>query len=218
MGQHALGEPRKFKRKSDGVVGIGHWILWGGCEQASISWPDGPATRHVEHEFDCGLYEDLGELKLCDDSCIVIADGYATIDGSVIQQLCGTDDKLGETIVPEFTPEFLQSEFNTKVGDESIVSVTGEPDVLPPEKTSDSELPQHWTAPEESKLVEFSRDEIIRHYLSENSDASNAQVVEHLATNSITVTDEQVARVRSMMAESAKLVDKSQPSEELPAA
>lgn len=33
--------------RMDGIVGLGHWIRFAGLEQLSVSWPDGPATRHT---------------------------------------------------------------------------------------------------------------------------------------------------------------------------
>lgn len=34
-------------RRSDGVLGVGFEIEFGGLPQLSIAWPDGPATRHT---------------------------------------------------------------------------------------------------------------------------------------------------------------------------
>lgn len=33
--------------RMDGIVGLGYWIQFAGLEQLSVSWPDGPATRHT---------------------------------------------------------------------------------------------------------------------------------------------------------------------------
>lgn len=38
----------KFFRRSDGIVGVGFVILYGGVNQFSISWPDRPCERFTE--------------------------------------------------------------------------------------------------------------------------------------------------------------------------
>jgi hypothetical protein len=104
--------PRKFRRH-DGVIGVGYWIVWAGLDQASVSWPDAPANRYTQMQFDRGDVEDLGELQEIPEPL-----NAEQVHAMGLQQVCGTEavpevsnnvdlDKITIPATPQTAPESL---------------------------------------------------------------------------------------------------------------
>jgi hypothetical protein len=232
MESNAVGEARRFRRR-DGVVGVGHWIEWAGLVQASVSWPDGAATRHQDDEFSkFGGYEDLGPVLAVEKTdvpgaILILSDAmksdsdfaftwHANISMAAIDEGCKPE------IAHQAASRFMQMAFGVMEIDhpgmalpnspdllgsnlQPAETITGEPEILPPEPTSPiaDQLPA--LPPLEVAAEPVSVLQAINDYLTQYPDANTEQVVEHLALNDVVTTLQEVTNVRNALRGSAEV-------------
>ncbi len=106
MVTNAMGA-RRFRRVIDGVLGLGYYINWAGLKQASVAWPDVPACRYVPDDFTRQVIEDMGEVKVCDQSCVVIDHSamILSVNESATYETFRSPDELSIQLPTEATPE-----------------------------------------------------------------------------------------------------------------
>ncbi len=142
-----------------------------------MSWPDGAATRHPEEEFASGHMVELGDSKLCNSSCVQVQEtGLVDIraNGDVY-----VDGDLVQSLCQQ-----PQAEMN------------------PPLAVEPAE-PIHWTGESEPAAPAVNPKQAAAEYLATAPEASNSQVIDHLATIDIAVTAPQVAEARESIASAA---------------
>lgn len=210
MGVNAMGA--RYFRRTDGIIGVGFFIDFAGLRQASISWPDRVSSRHTEDEFERGVIEDITDSVVgkslvvdqeVDERGIQVAqsfndwlqsvrdaggDAWDGVDvESVLTELRGRVEQPVESdpVPPENVGEPKES--SEIVADEPQI----EADSVGPSVEPPLDVPE--PAPKKSEA------ESIREYITANPEASNAQVIEHLATVSVEVTSSQVAYQRKKL-------------------
>lgn len=202
MGSNAL-VARRFRR-SDGIVGVGFYIQYAGLTQASVSWPDREAQRYTEDQFKLGALTDAGEVNW------PMIGATAEEMASLRSQKDAVEMSLKQSAVEN---EKLAKKIEELLSDSQKNESVSEPESVQAEGLSEAEaetileaaeeLPAEEPAVETTEVVEEpkkSEAQHIRDYLAANPDASNSQVIEHLATISVNVTSSQVATQRRRVA------------------
>lgn len=186
----------KTFRRSDGVVGVGYAMLYGGVTQMSVAWPDCEAKRYIA--------TDLGR--------------HGIEEVVPIEQLAQWTPEEDDQVEP-LTIEKLETLFGEPPSLQTIIEqvglpITG-PNEQPPEVLPETSGPAEQTngaAPEApgvpgqaSEAPPISEAQHIRNYLAEHgSGTANKVVVSALKAQGVNVSSSQVNRVKAGLAPQAE--------------
>jgi chromosome segregation ATPase len=214
MGVNAV-VARRFRR-SDGVVGVGFYVEHAGLRMASVAWPDREAQRYTDDHFQLKALEDEGEMK----SILSAAEQEISAMESEVQELSEAlsrfiEENHAKAQEIEEKDSLIESMQEKIIGLEAAIAMA-ELSASDIEEIMNSEELASSEAPAEPSLVEpsaplapvassepfKSEAQHIRDYIAANPEASNSQVIEHLATISVNVTSSQIASQRRRAAKS----------------
>jgi hypothetical protein len=182
---------------------VGYVITFAGLQQASVSWPDVEATRHVVGEdgkLEGGVVdaEKSPSIPLGDMLSAAlprawnreISRGYDFAESE-----SEPEPKLADELPPAEATEALSVEAASLV--EDPIQDANPTETIPQDTIEETIEPEP-----ASEVPVKSEAESIRDYLAANPGIPNAKVVENLAADGVKVTSSQVSRERKKLASS----------------
>ena len=209
----------KLYKRADGIEGVGFIIDRAGLRMHSVAWPDGIAQRYTLEELerkrivtaelvkvsadsddpDAASMSDVvdellavkEELQDAKDNYRQLAKENVNLNNQIeeLKNADGTDESAGDTKPPTAAPGDATAE-----GDEATEPSGDE--ASEDDAAADTDEPE---AEESEKTL--SEAAMIRKYLEEYPEETNAQIIEAFKVDGVEITSSQVSRQRRKLAE-----------------